>query len=207
MTFMKSAWLRSFLIGLMFGSFGCTAEEPIRSYTVTTDQQPPSVVKPVEVKPVSTGSRTLGVIIPIDGNYSRFIKFRGSIEAVSAREAVFLAFVDSITDVGGETDLPKYTLPAGWKENPPRQFVAKSFNLGIAGVPDVTMSQPIGGSLLENVRRWQKEVGAPEATEADLMTAVREMTVGGKKVYFVDTRGPTPASTGGMRGPFQGGAK
>jgi len=201
---------RSLAIGCLACLYGCSAGEPIRSYTVTTNQEPVVPVKTGTVAAHATGadrSRTLGLIIPLEGNYSRFVKFRGTIEQIATYEAGFLALINSITDVGTEAEFPKYALPDGWKENPPRKFVAKSFNVGAAGVPDVTISQPIGGSLLDNVNRWRKENGAPEVTDDELPKVIRELTLGGKKAYFVDARGPADPKGGAMRGPFQGGGK
>ena len=48
----------------------------------------------------------------------------------------------------------------------------------------------LGGTLLDNVNRWRKEVGLAEVTEAQLPQVVTEISLGSKKAYQVDFRGP-----------------
>lgn len=199
---------------LIASAAGCGSSESIRTYTVTSAQDSPIVAKlpsDKEAEPVvadpADGSRTLGVIIPFDDGQSRYVKFRGPKSAIATQEAAFAAFVKSMTDAGSTATLPTYTLPAGWKEKKTtRQFVAKTFAVA-ASVPDVTLSEPIRGSLLDNVNRWRKENGADEVTEAELPKAVTELTIGTRKAYYFDTSGPAAFTAGGMRGPFQGGKK
>ena len=198
------------LVGLTLLA-GCGTSETVQTYTVKKDAEVlPSDVglgktatEPV-TPPVAGAirSRTLGVIIPVNATSSRYIKFAGPVEKVTAQEVAFEAFVKSVRfeDVG---KAPTYTVPEGWTLNPPRQFVPVSFTVA-AGTPQVTLSDEINGSLLENVNRWRKEVGLPAVTEADLGTSIVETTLGAVKAFRVDLRGPTAPGGGGMRGPFQG---
>jgi hypothetical protein len=144
----------------------------------------------------------LGVIIPVGPDASRYIKFSGAIDRVTAAEAKFDEFVASVR-LANATAMPTYKVPAGWTENPPRQFVAKSFAVGPFEKPQVTLSDEIQGSLLANVNRWRVEVGLPEVTAADLPKSVTEVTLGDTKAYRIDFRGPAvPASGAGrMRVP------
>ena len=60
------------------------------------------------------------------------------------------------------------------------------------------------GGLLENVNRWRREVGLRELKQDELADTLTETTLGDKKAYTVDLRGPT--WSGGMmggKGPFQ----
>jgi hypothetical protein len=166
---------------------GCSKPEEIRTYTVER-----------EAPPDANKSRMLGVIIPVGEGASRYIKFSGAIGPVSAVEPKFNEFVGTVhfPDVNA---MPTYTVPAGWTENPPRQFVPKSFTVGPAGTPQVTLSEPIQGSLLDNVNRWRKEVGLKEVTEAALPTVVTEVDLGGTKAYRIDFRGPAAPGSGGPR--------
>jgi len=207
-----SRCLAALMLVLLVWVVGCAPQEGIRSYTTSTKQEMNlsrvSTDKSEVADANPTGadrSRTLGLIIPLGGNYSRFIKFRNSVEVVTKFEAGFKALVQSIQSVGTEADLPQLKLPEGWTENPPRQFVAKSFKPAAGANAEVTVSMPIGGNLLDNVNRWRKEVGAAEVTADQLMQTLQEIRVGVQVMYLVDVRGPADPSANSMRGPFMGG--
>lgn len=181
---------------------GCNPPEAVRNYNAPRET-PTTIASPATPPPapVADGvdrSRMLGVIIPVGPNASRFVKFSGAIDLVTATEAKFDEFVASLR-LANPAALPTYTVPAGWTENPPRQFVAKSFTVGPAGTPQVTLSESISGTLLANVNRWRGEVGLPDVTEAELPKSVTEVTLGDTKAYRIDLRGPAAPSTGAGR--------
>ena len=171
---------------------GCNPPEGVRNYNAPRDPVASSVADGTDK------SRMLGVIIPIDGGQSRYIKFSGAIDPVTAVEPKFNDFVASVR-FANPTAAPTYTVPAGWVENPPRQFVPKSFTVGPEGTPQVTVSDPISGTLLANVNRWRVEVGLPEVADADLTKSVTEITLGDTKAYLVDLRGPAVPGSGAAR--------
>ena len=71
------------------------------------------------------------------------------------------------------------------------------------GAPDLYVSDPLGGDLLQNVNRWRTDfVGIPAVT--NVKDVVTEIQLGGTKAYRVDFRGPG-GKGGGMGGPFMGG--
>ena len=166
---------------------GCNPPEAVRTYEA-----------PREAAASADKSRLLGVIIPTGPEASRFVKFSGAIDRVTATEAKFGEFVASLR-VANPAVLPTYAVPTGWTENPPRQFVAKSFTVGPEGTPQVTLSESINGTLLANVNRWRVEVGLPEVTEAELPKSVTEVTLGDTKAYRVDLRGPAAPGSGAGR--------
>ena len=182
---------------------GCNPPEAVRTYEAP--RETPNVIAPTTAPtaplPVAEGadrSRLLGVIVPTGPKTFRFVKFSGAIDRVTATEAKFDEFVDSLR-LANPSALPTYTVPAGWTENPPRQFVAKSFRVGLEENPQVTLSgDGIGGTLLANVNRWRAEVGLPAVTEAELPKSVTEVSLGDTKAYRVDLRGPAAPSTGQM---------
>ena len=199
-TICRSAWLWLGLCAIFVA--GCNPPEAVRNYNAPRETPTPAAPAPPQpmVADGTDKSRMLGVIIPIGGDGFRFIKFSGAIDRVTETEPKFDEFVRSVrlTDPAG---LPSYKVPAGWSENPPRPFVAKSFTVGQAGTPEVTLSEGgIRGTLLANVNRWRVEVGLPEVSEADLPKAVTEVALGDAKAYRVDFRGPAaPSAPGGSR--------
>lgn len=188
----------------LFVSAGCSPPEEVRTYTAKRETPTPTPLPPPA--PVADGtdkSRMLGVIIPVGPDASRYIKFSGAIDRVTAAEVKFEEFVAGVR-LTSAAATPTYKVPAGWTENPPRQFVAKSFTVGPAGTPQVTLSDAINGSLLANVNRWRVEVGLKEVTAAELPKSVTEITLGDTKAYRIDFRGPavpTAPGSGRMRGP------
>ena len=202
----RSAWL--WLGACVVTAAGCSPPEGVRTYTAPreTPSSAPLPATPVTPPAVAVAdgpdkSKTLGVIIPIGPGNARFIKFSGAIDFVTAMEPKFNEFVGTVRLANPEAT-PTYSVPAGWVENPPRQFVSKSFTVGPKGTPQVTLTDSIGGTLLANVNRWRKEVGLPDVTEADLPQSVTEITLGDTKAYRVDFRGPATPGSGapGMRG-------
>ena len=203
LTISRRSWL---WLGLCVAlAAGCNPPEAVRSYEAPREAKPVAVAPPppppapVAVADGTDKSRMLGVIIPIGPNDARYIKFSGAIDIVTALETKFNEFLESVR-MTSPTATPTYTVPAGWVENPPRQFVPTSFTVGPVGTPQVTLSDSINGSLLENVNRWRVEVGLPKVTEAELPMSVTEITLGATKAYRVDLRGPAAPGGGRMRG-------
>ena len=175
---------------------GCQPAEEVRTYTAP--HEPVAELPPPPLPPGADRSRLLGVIIPVGPGSSRFVKFSGAIDKVTAVEAKFNEFVAGLR-LPDPAAPPTFTVPAGWTENPPRELVANSFTVGPAGTPHVTLSPPFGGTLLANVNRWRGEVGLPEVIEADLPKSVVEISLGSTKAYKVDFRGPAAPSSGAAR--------
>ncbi len=175
---------------------GCGPKEEIRSYTVP---------KP-EPEGGSGGKyRLLGAIIPVGDGQSRFVKSAGPADKIDAVAPQFDTFVKSIR----VTDPAKpvvYTVPEGWRPGPAKQMRVVTFLVGPPEKPaEVYISDPFGGSLLDNVNRWRNEAGLPKITEEELPASVTEVDLGGVKSYKVDFQGPGGKT--GMSGmpPFAGG--
>ncbi len=187
-------------------SAGCSPPEEVRTYTAKRETPTPTPLPtpapeaPAAVADGTDKSRMLGVIIPVGPNDSRYIKFSGAIDRVTATEAKFNEFVASVRLTNAKA-IPTYKVPTGWTENPPRQFVAKSFMVGPFEKPQVTLSDEIQGTLLANVNRWRVEVGLKEVTEAELPSSVTEITLGDTKAYRIDFRGPAVPGAGRMGAP------
>ena len=79
-----------------------------------------------------------------------------------------------------------YTLPAGWKEVPPRTFQLAAFNAGEEANPLVISLSSVGGDLTANVNRWRGQAGLAEQTEQEIADAAMPMKVDGLDAkYFV----------------------
>lgn len=182
---------------------GCKPSEEIRTYTV---EKEPEKVAPAKVEdaPVGPGIfRFLGAVIPAGEQSFWFVRFFGPIGQVSPHEADFDKFLASIR-IGGAGGKPlTWTLPDGWKLGPPKQMRMVTLQKGTA---EFYISDPISGTILENVNRWRTDfTGIAKITEAELPSVTSEILLGTTKAYRVDFRGPGgPSARGGMRGPFQG---
>ncbi|MCE9565215.1 MAG: hypothetical protein K8U57_24550 [Planctomycetes bacterium] len=190
---------------------GCgNADDGIKTYKVAN---PDDKAKPDDKKgpgdagnggdPGAAKVRLLGAIIPTGGETSFFVKFVGPIEKIDASEKDFDAFLNSIR-VPGEGGKPiSWTVPAGWKEAPARAMRIVTLQKVDGSVPDLYISEPFSGGLLQNVNRWRKgDAGLPEVTEADLPSSTKEVQLGATKAHRVDLRGP--GGKGGMMPPFMG---
>ncbi len=187
----------------LFALLGCGGDG-VRSYTVprTTEatRAPAPVVPDGEPK-----GRLLGAIIQVPNTeVSWFVKFSGSIATVSEHEKAFDDFLASIRVTDDPRKPPTYTAPAGWTESPTRAMRVATFAPPGGKGPDLYLSTPFGGSLLENVNRWRDEVGARRVTEEELPTVTKEVLLDKVKAYKVDIRGPLDP-TGKKMGPFMGG--
>lgn len=187
----------------LFALLGCGGDG-VRSYTVprTTEatRAPAPVVPDGEPK-----GRLLGAIIQVPNTeVSWFVKFSGSIATVSEHEKAFDDFLASIRVTDDPRKPPTFTAPAGWTESPARAMRVATFTPPGGKGPDLYLSTPFGGSLLENVNRWRDEVGARRVTEEELPTVTKEVLLDKVKAYKVDIRGPLDP-TGKKMGPFMGG--
>ncbi len=193
-------------IALLLGALsltGCKPEEDIRTYTVPKEPEKTAPTRGEEPPAGDAKYRFLGGIIPAGERSFWFVRFFGPIEQVSPHEADFDKFLNSIR-VGGDAKQPlTWTVPAGWKLGPAKQMRMVSIQNGSA---EIYISDPISGTMLENVNRWRADfTGIAKVPEAELLQVTTEILLGTTKAYRVDFRGPGgPSAAGGMRGPFMG---
>lgn len=176
---------------------GCSPPEEIRTYTVKKQADAPAPT--IEAPQGAIKSRILGGIIPIGNGGFYFLKFTGPVEKIDPHEKQLFALLSSIR-LDDVRKAPTYTVPEGWKESGGAQMRLMSFNVGTPGTPDPYISTPLGGSLLDNVNRWRKEVGLADVTESQLPQVAPEILLGSKKAYKVDFRGPGGAPQRPMQG-------
>jgi hypothetical protein len=192
-------------VGLL-ALLGCGAGDGVRSYTVprTTEPTRTAATAPIVPQGESKG-RLLGAIIPVPNTeVSWFVKFSGSIGNVTPHEKAFDDFLATVRVTDDPRKPPTYTAPPGWTEGAARAMRVVSFAPPGGKGPDLYVSNPFAGSLLENVNRWRDEVGERRVTEAELPAVTKEVMLGTVKAYKVDFRGPIDP-TGKKMGPFMGG--
>ncbi len=188
---------------------GCKPKDEIRSYSVEKEPEPTEAA-PAAAAPASASEyRFLGAMIPAGGTYFWFVRFFGPIDQVSPYEEDFNKFLASIHIQGDkEKGGPPltWTLPDGWKIGPAKsEFRMVTLQKGKA---EFYVSNPISGTILENVNRWRTDyVGIAKVSADELPAVTTEFLVDTTKAYKIDFRGPGGSgATGGgaMRGPFQG---
>ena len=194
----KKWWLLPALAAI---PFGCKPKDEIRTYTVDKEPEKALATKTDESVPVGDAKyRFLGGIIPAGERSFWFVRFFGPVNSVSPYEADFDKFLASIR-IGGTGGQPlTWTLPSGWKLGPPKQMRMVTI---LNGPAEIYISDPISGTILENVNRWRADfTGLPKVSEAGLPEVTTEILLGTTKAYRVDFRGPGgPAAAGGMRPP------
>lgn len=165
-------------------------------------------MEPDMPEPAASGERILGAFVrgpALEEGAPAWLvfKLRGRPEAVGKRAADFDRFLASLRIPAAAGAMPVWELPGHWRSVPPTDQVSvRNIRTGHPQTPlDITFSA-VGGSLVENINRWQDQVGMPRTAEADLPTVWREAKAAdGKPVYRLDLKGP-----GGkkqmMRPPF-----
>jgi hypothetical protein len=186
---MRSLTIIAFAFLLVMGMSGCGPRDEIRTYNAPRDN-PGDKAHGTGGESKEKMMRLLGLIIPKSTGESWFVKFSGPAEQIEPHVAAFDAFVGSLRVAAGAAS-PSYTSPPGWKEAPPRAMrIATFLPPGEGKQPELYLSQPFGGSLLDNVNRWRGEVGLPPVRDSELPSVVTEVMLGDVKAYRVDFTGP-----------------
>jgi hypothetical protein len=171
-------------------------------------------------KPVLDGkyrARTLAAILPA-GEMTVFFKMTGEDALVAAERPKFLAWLKSVdtgegasaasapspaatdpADMRGavppppSADLPRWDVPAGWKDAGPKPMRLASFEVpDPAGAGDVSVSVLAGdgGGLLANVNRWRGQVGLAPLDDAGFRAAASAVrTASGESGVLVHLTG------------------
>ena len=189
-----------FAVLVLTGAFLAGGCRPAPTITVGTEKTsvhtPDESVEPDEPEPASNGDRILGAYIigPVSEGTQRWwvFKMRGGPNTIGKREADFDSFLASLRMPATDGALPAWKLPEHWRVAPKKDAISiLNIRTGHQLTPvDITMSV-VGGSLLENINRWQDQVGATRTDEAGLSKLWRETkTADGKTVYRLDLKGP-----------------
>jgi hypothetical protein len=187
---------------------GCGEKAQIRSYTVAKEVAPsaPTSSSPLAA-PGQATDRMLSAILP-SGGQAWFFKVVGPIAEVDKHADEITKFFSSIRlDESGRA---RWTLPTGWKEDPPRAMRAATFWVPTDDKPlEISVTTlPWRGTpdeLLSNVNRWRGQLQLPAIEAPALSEVTRELEARDAKITLVDLRGQFQDS-GMMGGPFAGGA-
>ena len=187
--------------------FGCGDDAQIRSYTVAKEAEPPAAASPSPpAAPGAATDRMLSAILPADGQ-AWFFKVVGPMAAVDKHADEITKFLSGIRlDESGRA---RWTLPSGWKEDPPQAMRAATFWVPTDDKPlEISVTTlPWRGTqdeLLSNVNRWRGQLQLPAIEAPGLAEVTRELDAGDAKMTLVDLRGKFQGS-GMMGGPFAGG--
>ncbi len=119
-----------------------------------------------------------------------FYKLQGNEQAVAAQKPVFVEFLKTVKIKEGPADAtaastppaepaettPAMVAPESWKAVPAGQMQVAKFAVQTADGAKADVSVSIfpsdTGGTLENVKRWRRQLGLPEADEAGLQASV-----------------------------------
>jgi hypothetical protein len=163
--------------------------------------------------------RILGAIQERNGTMW-FFKMMGDANLVEQQKPEFEAFLKSLTFTaaaaqtaelppghppigGGDMNAsmissasaakPTWTVPAGWQEVPPAQFLLAEYSItGVNGAKaEVNVAQLAGGGggVLANVNRWRGQIGLDPVDETGLAKLTTTLNVTGGQATFVDMTG------------------
>ncbi len=188
---------------------GC---RPAPTISVTTEKTAAhaneETMEPDMPEPTSNGNRILGAYIPgpvADGMQRWWVfKMRGGPETIGKRQADFDRFLASIRLPVANGEDPGFQLPDHWKTSSATDGISKlNIRTGHRLTPTYMTMSDVGGTLLENINRWEGQVGLPPTAEADLPKLWREMkTADGVTIYRLDLKGPGGKQNQMMKPPF-----
>ncbi|HMO66054.1 MAG TPA: hypothetical protein PKE47_12670, partial [Verrucomicrobiota bacterium] len=164
----------------------------------------------------AAGQQILVVALAREGT-TWFFKLSGDAPTVAAHREKLKAFLEVVrftaaarpelaaarppaaAPSAGGAPLPEWTVPEGWRSEPPTQMVLARWAAGAAGAEGVviTVSAFPGdvGGLLANVNRWRREVSLGEITATELPANTGAVTTMVGAATLVDLRG-TDAQSG-----------
>lgn len=194
---------RVVLVSVAAFAAGCAPEPEVRSYTVPreADHKP---FRPAAVLPEAK-YRMLAAVIPIRDNLNWFVRCDGPIDRVTEAAADFDAFLNSVRVTGQPAPPLSWTVPDGWRVGPPKAMRLFTIQKGDEKKPlEIYISEPIGGSMLDNVNRWRTDfVGIKKWSDEELADGMTEVKLGGAPAYKFDFVGPGGAKAGSAGGrPF-----
>jgi hypothetical protein len=159
---------------------GCHSDD-ITRYRVPREER--------QARPEKQPNRLLGAIVP-QGNSSWFVKVVGPEKLVEEQAAPFEQFVLSLRFP--EKGDPPITWKAlkEWRQGPARQGRIATFHIGPAEQPLELTVTTFGGSVLDNVNRWRKQMGLREVGADELAKVTRQLKLDGVVATMVAISGP-----------------
>lgn len=164
---------------------GCQ-EAVITTYTA------PREARPLDKK--SAGPQRLLVAMFARPDEVWFFRLDGPKDEVDQQAEAFAKLVQSVR-FAGKGEPPAWTMPEGWTREPGNQFRFATLRVGnlVGRVSKLTAESAGAASVVENVKRFRREVGLPEEPEPK---DTRTIDVSGVPATWIDVVGP-----GGKSGP------
>jgi hypothetical protein len=185
------------LFALPVGTAGCAPEVDVKSYNVDY--------------PDREKIRMLTAMLPA-GSTMWVVKLLGPEGAVAAQKPAFDEFVASMR-FDDKKEMPNWTAPAGWKEQPGGgEFRVATFRIDAGARPlevavtALKQQEPVEldrHTILANVNRWRGQMNLAAIASSDLENSIRRAKVDGREVVFGDLsslgfyRVPVPSAHGG----------
>lgn len=186
---------------VLVGLAGCAPEPEVRTYFVAreADAKP---FRPVAEVPEAK-YRMLAAVIPMSADRSWFVRCDGPAESVTAAEADFDTFLNSIRVTGNPTPSLAWAVPAGWRVGPPKAMRLVTLQKMDAKRPqEMYISEPLGGTLTANVNRWRTDfVGVKPWSDEEVAEGMKVVQLGGTAAFRFDFAGPGGAKAGGTGRP------
>lgn len=194
---------------MLLGGFasGCR-EDRIQSYRVvpveprTASQRTPPMMPAANPTGQRGPSRMVAAILQRPEAMWVF-KIVGSPDQVAKTETAWRPFLEAVT-FESESQLPRWTLPAGWEELPGNDF--RHATLLMSGVDpplELAISKlPPGQDLLMNVNRWRGQLELEPLSQDRLDAELGKISAGPETFLLFDATGVSASSTpmGGPQG-------
>ncbi len=170
---------------------GCESKEEVTKITVPTHE---SIQTPEHLRFLARRKhrpeRILAALVPNDKSLW-FFKLQGAPNDVESSAAGFRSLLKSLKFKG---ELPRWSLPAGWRELPGDQNRYKT--LATSGTPPMGVSVtvlPAGKNLTDgirdNINRWRGQIELPMIQSDDLPAYTETLSSGEISITLMDATG------------------
>lgn len=188
-------------IGLLAAT-GCRQKDEIRHYTVPKQAEIDRLAGRPEESQVPQRMLAAIVLQPTQG---WFFKLMGPQEAVNQRAEEFAGF---LTSLHFQDDVPAWTLPDDWQEQPGNEFRYATLKIGNSPLEVSVTTLPRGETdeteyVLSNVNRWRGQVGLDNIAPDELQRETKQVELDGITATLVDIVGEAKGGT--MSPPFASG--
>lgn len=176
---MHKNFLRFSAIALLVASLtSCNESQAVRTIDVNIDSSTAEPVKEEKTKGLPEGSNLiLGVIIPTSSS-QWFVKLAGPSSEFNEVKNLLDKIIDTIDFDDYSVEVVKLEVPDGWVQNREKGFLHSSITK--EGLKSRVTISKASGSVLDNVNRWNRQLGNGAMDERQLVQVSQKQVINGR---------------------------
>jgi hypothetical protein len=175
---MKDILLKITLFFTLCALVSCSESDKVRTIDVKIDSEMAAVKKEVQVKGLPEGANLiLGLIIPTTSS-QWFVKLSGPSSEFNEVKELLDKLISTIDFDDYSVEVVKLELPDGWIQKREKGFLHSSITK--EGIKSRVTISKASGSVLDNVNRWNRQLGNGPMDERQLMQVSQKQVVNGR---------------------------